>query len=66
MQQRQRDGQARGASECVAENAGEHAGVVECVVRVGLGDTPVVGQRGEAEAVDAEVQELGEFDGAQH
>ena len=54
-----------GAGQSMSKHSGQDSGVVEGVVRAGLGDVPVAGQGGEAEAVEVEVEQGGEFEGAQ-
>ena len=49
----------------MSKHSGQDSGVVEAVVRAGLGDVPVAGQGGEAEAVQVEGKRGGEFEGAQ-
>lgn len=46
----------------MSKHSGQDSGVVEGVVRAGLGDVPVAGQGGEAEV---EVEQGGEFESAQ-
>ena len=48
----------------MSKHSGQDSGVVEGVVRAGLGDVPVAGQGGEAE-VEVEVEQGGEFESAQ-
>ena len=53
------------ARQSMSKHSGQDSGVVEGVVRAGLGDVPVAGQGGEAEAVEVKVEQGGEFEGAQ-
>lgn len=63
---RQGDLEFGGADERMSKDPGQDLGVVEGVVWARLSDVPVAGQGGEAEAAEAEVEQRGEFEGAQY
>lgn len=63
---RQWDREIACAHLSAGQYAGENASVVESVMRTGLGNVPIPGQRCEPQAIDVQVQPRCELESAQH